>query len=43
MVRDKVEKAKWKGLEVNEHRQQMKCMIETAQDICGIIVKNLTV
>jgi len=36
MVRDKVEKAKWKGLEVNEHRQQMKCMTETAQDICGM-------
>jgi len=36
MVRDKVEKAKWKGLEVNEHWQQMKCMIETAQDICGM-------
>jgi len=37
MVRDKVEEAKWKGLDVNEHWQQMKCiMMETAQDISGM-------
>ena len=37
MVGDKVEEAKWKGLCVNDHWQQMKgIMIETAQDICGM-------
>jgi len=37
MVRDKVEEAKWKGLDVNEHWQQMKgIMMETAPDICGM-------
>jgi len=37
MVRDKVEEADWKCLDVNEHRQQMKSiMMETAQDICGM-------
>ena len=37
MVRDKVEEAKWKGLDVNEHWQLMKCMMmETGQDICGM-------
>jgi len=31
MVTDKVEEAKWKGLGVNEHWQQMKSlMMETA-------------
>jgi len=37
MVGDKVEQAEWKGLDVNEHWQQMKCiMMETAQDIHGM-------
>jgi len=37
MVRDKVEESEWKGLDVNEHWQQMKSiMTETAQDICGM-------
>ena len=37
MVRDKVEEAKWKGQDVNEHWQQMKgIMMETAPDICGM-------
>ena len=37
IVRDKVEEAKWKGLGVNDHWQQMKgIMMETAQDICGM-------
>ena len=37
IVGDKVEKAKWKGLGVNDHWQQMKgVMMETAQDICGM-------
>ena len=37
MVRDKVEKAKWKGLGVNDHWQQMKgIMMETVQNICGM-------
>jgi len=37
MVRDKVEKAKWKGLGVNDHWQQMKgMMMETVQNICGM-------
>jgi len=37
MVRDKVEEADWKCLDVNEHWQQMKSiMMETAQDICGM-------
>ena len=36
-VRDKVEKATWKGLSVNDYWQQMKgLMMETAQDICGM-------
>ena len=37
MVRDKIEEAKWKGLCVNYHWQQMKdIMMETAPDICGM-------
>jgi len=37
MVRDKAEEAKWKGLCVNDHWQQMKAlMMETAQDLCGM-------
>jgi len=37
MVRDKVQEAKWKGLCVNDHWQQMKrIMMESAQDICGM-------
>jgi len=37
MFRDKVEEAKWKGLGVNDHLQQMKgLMMETGQDICGM-------
>ena len=36
MVGDKVEEVKWKGLSVNDHWQQMKDMMETAQDICGM-------
>ena len=36
MVGDKVEEEKWKGLSVNDHWQQMKDMMETAQDICGM-------
>ena len=36
-VGGKVEEAKWKGLGVNDHWQQMKgIMMETAQDICGM-------
>jgi len=32
-----VEEAKWKGLGVNDHWQQMKgIMMEIAQDICGM-------
>jgi len=35
MVGDKVEEAKWKGLCVNDHWQQVKgIMMESAQDIC---------
>ena len=34
MVGDKVEEAKWKGLNVNDHWQQMKgIMMETVQDM----------
>ena len=37
IVGEKVEEAKWKGLGVNDHWQQMKgIMMETAQDICGM-------
>ena len=37
MARDKAEDAKWKGLGVNDHWQQMKAlMMETAQDLCGM-------
>ena len=36
MVRDKVEEATWKGLGVNDHWQQMKGMMESARDICGM-------
>jgi len=37
MVGDKAEEAKWKGLCVNDHWEQMKgIMIESAQDICGM-------
>jgi len=36
-VGGKVEEAKWKGLGVNDHWQQMKgIMMETAQDLCGM-------
>ena len=36
-VGGKVEEAKWKGLGVNDHWQQMKgIMLESAQDICGM-------
>ena len=36
-VGGKVKEAKWKGLGVNDHWQQMKgIMMETAQDICGM-------
>ena len=34
MVGDKAEEAKWKGLGVNDHWQQMKgIMMETSQDM----------
>jgi len=37
MVKDKVAKAEWKYLDVNEHWQQMKnIMMETAQVTCGL-------
>jgi len=37
IVGDKVEEAKWKGMAVNDHWQQVKgIMMETAQDICGM-------
>ena len=37
MLGDKVDEAKWKGLCVNDHWQQMKgIMMESAQDICGM-------
>ena len=37
MDRDKVEDAEWKGLDVNEHWQQMKyIMMKTAKDIRGM-------
>jgi len=37
MVGDKAEEAKWKGLGVNDHWQQMKAlMMETAQDLSGM-------
>jgi len=36
VVKDKVEKAEWKYLDVNEHWQQMKNMMETAQVTCGL-------
>ena len=36
MARDKVEEAEWKYVDVNEHWQQMKNMVDTAQDICGM-------
>jgi len=37
MVRDKVEEAEWKGLDVNEHWQQMKSIVmKTAQNKCGM-------
>ena len=37
IVGDKVEEAKWKGLGVNDDRQQMKgIMMETAEDTCGM-------
>ena len=38
MVLDEVEEAKWKGMCVNDHWQQMKgIMTESAQGICGMI------
>ena len=38
MVLDEVEEAKWKGMCVNDHWQQMKgIMMESAQGICGMI------
>jgi len=36
MVRDKVEKATWKGLGVNAGEWMKGLMMETAQDICGM-------
>jgi len=37
MVKDKVEEAEWKYLDVNEHWQQMKnIMMDTAQVTCGL-------
>jgi len=37
MVKDKVEEAEWKYLDVNEHWQQMKnIMMETTQVTCGL-------
>jgi len=37
MVKDKVEEAEWKYIDVNEHWQQMKnIMMETAQVTCGL-------
>jgi len=37
MVGQKVQEAKWKGLCVNDHWQQMKgIMMKSAQDICGM-------
>jgi len=37
MVGDKAEEAKWKGLDVNDHWQEMKGLVmETAEDICGM-------
>jgi len=37
MVKDKVEEAEWKCLDVNEHWQQMKnIMMDTAQVACGL-------
>ena len=37
IVGDKVQEAKWRGLGVNDHWQQMKViMMETAHDICGM-------
>jgi len=43
IVGDKVEEAKWKGLGVNDHWQQMKAlMMETAQDIHRVSKKQDT-
>jgi len=36
MVKDKVVEAEWKYLDVNEHWQHMKNMMETAQATCGL-------
>jgi len=37
MVRENVQKAEWKYLDVNDNRQHMKnLMVATAQDICGL-------
>jgi len=36
MVKDKVAEAEWKYLCVNEHGQQMKNMMETAQATSGL-------
>jgi len=37
IVRDKVEKAEWKYLDVNEHWQQTRStMLKTAQARCGL-------
>jgi len=36
MVKDKVAEAGWKYLDVNEHWQQMKTMMETAQVTYGL-------
>jgi len=35
MVKGKVEEAEWKFPDVNEHLQEMKNMMETAQVTCG--------
>ena len=44
MVRDKVEEAVWKYLDVNEHWQQMKnIIIETAQVTCELSKGNIVV
>jgi len=41
MVGDKVEEAKWNGLDVNDYWLQMKgIMMQSAQDICGMTRKH---
>jgi len=36
MIKDKVAEAEWKYCDVNEHWQQMKNRMETAQVTCGL-------